>query len=86
MDPAACARAKKAVRLAREAALALPAPEPLPRTPEEATQRAYRQYRRNTRPFRRVFRGVISRREAERFAISRIRKQMRALEAAKETA
>jgi hypothetical protein len=85
VDPAACARAKRAERLASEAALA-PTPEPLPRTPEEAAQLAYRQYRRNTRPFRRVFRGVISRRDAERFVIARLKKQTRAAEAAEEAA
>jgi hypothetical protein len=85
VDPAACARAKKAERLAREAALNTK-PEPLPRTPEEAAQRAYREYRRHTRPFRRVFRGVISRREAERFAIARMKKQARAIAAAEEAA
>jgi hypothetical protein len=83
VDPAACARAKKAERLAREAALNIK-PEPLPRTPEEAAQRAYREYRRNTRPFRRVFRGVIPRREAERFVIARMKKQARAIAAAEE--
>jgi hypothetical protein len=83
VDPAACARAKKAERLAREAAL-ITKPEPLPRTPEEAAQLAYRQYRKNTRPFRRVFRGVISRRDAERFVIARMKKQARAIAAAEE--
>lgn len=86
MNPAACARAKKAARLEREAALVTVTPDPLPRTPEEAAVLAYRTYRKNTRPFRRVFRGVISRREAERFFISRARKTQRAIEAAKELA
>jgi hypothetical protein len=91
VDPAACARAKKAERLVREATLdtldtALnPKPESLPSTPEEAAQRAYREYRRHTRPFRRVFRGIITRRDAERFLIARMRKTQRAIEAAEET-
>lgn len=49
----------------------------LPATPEEAAIRraiverlAYRDYRRRTRPFRRAFRGVISRKEAERLYLS----------------
>jgi hypothetical protein len=82
MNPAACARARKAERLAREAALDLTPPDPqgLPATPEDA----YKQYRKNSRPFRKVFRGVITRKEAERFFISRARKTERAIQAAKE--
>jgi hypothetical protein len=84
VDPAACARAKKAKRLEREAAMAPPPPKQLPRTPEEAAVLAYREYRRATRPFRSTFRGIISRREAERFFISRARKTARAIQAAQE--
>lgn len=52
-------------------------PELLPATPEDAEiQRAvarvlaYRAYRRRTRPFRRAFRGIITRKEAERLYMS----------------
>lgn len=79
MNPAACARAKKAARLEREAALAPPVtPEP-PKSPQEAAYRAYLLYRQHTRPFRRVFAGIISRREAERFVRVRLAKQTRVL-------
>jgi hypothetical protein len=84
MNPAACARAKKALRLERETALVVPTPDPLPLTPEGAARKAYRDYRRNSRPFRRAFRGIVTRREAERFLISRMRKTQRAIDAAKE--
>lgn len=60
-------------------------PEPLPRTPEDAELKAaaeraaaYRAYRKRTRPFRRAFRGIITRREAERFAVARIKRQVHA--------
>jgi hypothetical protein len=43
---------------------------------------AWKSYRKNTRPFRRAFRGIISRKEAERFFISRARKSARAIEEA----
>lgn len=78
MNPAACAGAKKAARLAREAATAPPTPKPLP--PIEAR----RAYRKHTRPYRRAFRGIISRRDAERFYISRARKTARAIQTAQE--
>lgn len=81
MNPAACARAKKAARLAREAALVTPEPPRPPRTPEEA----YKAYRKSTRPYRRAFRGIISRRDAERFFTSRARKTTRAIHEAQET-
>jgi plasmid stabilization system protein ParE len=68
MNPAACARAKKELRLAREAAAE---PTRLPDTPEDP----YVAYRRHTRPFRRVFRGIITRKEAERFTVARVRRQ-----------
>jgi hypothetical protein len=62
---------------------------PLPLTPEDAEElarlakvTAWRSYRKNTRPFRRAFRGIISRKEAERFFISRARKSARAIEEA----
>lgn len=58
--------------------------EPLPLTPEDAARRAYRDYRARTRPFRRTFRGIITRREAERFLIARIQKTQRAIAAAQE--
>jgi hypothetical protein len=75
VNPAACARAKKELRLARERDEA-PAPaQRLPDTPEEAAREAYRAYRRHTRPFRRVFRGIITRKEAERFTVARVRRQ-----------
>lgn len=77
MNPAACARAKKELRLANERALVVKAPEPkrLPATPEEAKVEAYRAYRKATRPYRRMFRGIITRREAERFVIARMKSQ-----------
>lgn len=75
MNPAACARAKKELRLARERAAAPAEPKQLPATPEEAVADAYRQYRKHTRPFRRTFRGIISRKEAEMFIKARIAKQ-----------
>lgn len=68
MNPAACARAKKDLRLARERA---EAPVRLPDIPEDP----YVTYRRHTRPFRRMFRGIITRKEAERFVVSRVRRQ-----------
>lgn len=34
---------------------------------------AYKKYRKMTRPYRRAFRGIITRREAERFIESRVR-------------
>lgn len=65
---------------------------PLPRTPEEADaleyaarRFAYLTYRKHTRPYRRAFRGIISRREAERFVISRARVAARAIQSAQET-
>lgn len=84
MNPAACARAKKAARLEREAALA-PAvvPEP-PKTPQEAMHRAYAAYRKHTRPYRRVFAGIITRKEAERFVKMRVEKQRRVLQGLEE--
>jgi hypothetical protein len=61
----------------------------LPLTPEDAEElarlakvAAWKSYRKNTRPFRRAFRGIISRKEAERFFISRARKSARAIEEA----
>lgn len=75
MNPAACARAKKELRLARERDEA-PAPaQRLPATPEDAAREAYRKYRRHTRPFRRMFRGIITRKEVERFMVARARRQ-----------
>lgn len=90
MNPAACARAKKAKRLEREAALEAMKQETdalfhgpqLPATPEEAFAQARRSYRKHTRPFRSAFRGIISRRDAERFMIARLHKQGRAVEEA----
>jgi hypothetical protein len=67
MDPAACARAKKELRLARERDAQ---PERLPDVEDP-----YVAYRRHTRPFRRAFRGIITRKEAERFVVGRLRKQ-----------
>lgn len=80
MNPAACQRAKKAARLAREAAEA-PTPERLPATPELAAREAYLTYRKHTRPFRRAFRGIITRREAERFVIARVKRQTAVVQA-----
>lgn len=57
-------------------------PKPLPLTPEDARAEAYRTYRRHTRPFRRAFRGIISRKDAERFIKARLAKQTRALRGA----
>lgn len=63
----------------------------LPATPEDAElQRqvervlAYKRYRKHTRPFRRTFRGIITRKDAERFYITRARKSARALQALEE--
>jgi hypothetical protein len=50
-------------------------PIQLPDTPEDAAHEAYRQYRQHSRPFRRVFRGIITRKEAERFVVARVRRQ-----------
>lgn len=56
------------------------APELLPAMPEEAAlrraieQRArWKAYRKHTRPFRRAFRGIITRKDAERLFIQRAR-------------
>lgn len=54
------------------------APEQLPATPEEA----YRRYRKATRPFRRTFGGILTRKEADRFIVARLRKQERIIEEA----
>ena len=65
--------------------------EQLPATPEDAALRrqieralAYKRYRKHTRPFRRTFRGIITRKDAERFFISRARQSARALQALEE--
>lgn len=79
MNPAAIQRAKKAERLASEAREAPPEPKKIPTTPEEARSLAWREYRRHTRPFRRAFRGIITRREAERFVRVRLKRQERAV-------
>lgn len=78
MNPAACARAKKAARLAREEAAKSQPPERLPDTPEEARALAWRHYRKLTRPHRRIFGGILTRREAERFIKTRIARERRA--------
>lgn len=80
MNPAACARAKKAARLELERTLTLPEGArvaSLPPTPEDAALEAYCKYRKATRPFRRAFRGIITRREAELFVRARVSKQVR---------
>lgn len=65
------------------------APNLLPTTPEEAEliealarRAAYKAYRKQTRPYRRAFRGVFTRREADRFVRSRLRMQTRLMEEA----
>jgi hypothetical protein len=68
MNPAACARAKKAARLAREEAIReVVGPERLPDAPEDP----YVTYRRHTRAFRRTFRGIITRKEAESLVLEK---------------
>lgn len=61
-------------------------PQLLPDTPEDAAllraairTAAYKGYRRRTRPFRRTFRGIITRKDAERLYMSQ--KRARELEA-----
>lgn len=80
MNPAACARAKKELRLARERDEASAPAQRLSATPEDAAAEAYRTYRRHTRPYRRMFRGIITRKEAERFALARVRRQRAAVQ------
>lgn len=50
-------------------------PPRLPATPEDAAIEAYRKYREHSRPYRRIFGGIITRKEAERFVIVRARRQ-----------
>jgi hypothetical protein len=66
-------------------------PEQLPATPEEAAlieavkrQLQWRAYRKSTRPYRRAFRGIISRRDAERFYKTTLRQYARHMAAMEE--